>query len=138
MYVRTHCSVCVCVFFFHAIALKAFPACLMSVIQANTVHAVVPSIGSSGVGRTNTNANTNANTKNVLFIIVDNLRPALKAYGVPDVITPNIDRLAAQGTIFARAFCQLAWCSPSRNSFLTGRRPVSLVVSLHNHGMVWY
>jgi iduronate 2-sulfatase len=56
---------------------------------------------------------------NVLFIVVDNLRPALGAYGDTEVVTPRIDALAANSTLFSRAFCQEAWCSPSRNSFLT-------------------
>ena len=60
---------------------------------------------------------------NVLFIVVDNLRPALGAYGNKEVVTPRIDALAANSTLFSRAFCQEAWCSPSRNSFLTGRAP---------------
>ena len=60
---------------------------------------------------------------NVLFVVVDNMRPALGAYNVSDALTPRMDRLAAAGTVFARAYCQIAWCSPSRNSFMVGRRP---------------
>jgi len=39
------------------------------------------------------------------------------------VKTPNIDRLAARGTVFTHAYCQQAVCSPSRSSLLTSRRP---------------
>ena len=62
---------------------------------------------------------------NVLLIVTDNLRPSLGAYGEAAVLTPHIDGLAAASgaTLFARAYCQEAWCSPSRNSFLSGRRP---------------
>jgi iduronate 2-sulfatase len=42
---------------------------------------------------------------------------------VSDVISPRIDGLAKESVLFSRTFCQVAWCSPSRNSFLTGRRP---------------
>jgi len=60
---------------------------------------------------------------NVVHIVVDDLRPELGAYGLPSRHTPTIDHLAANGTVFDRAYCQQAVCGPSRNSFLTGRRP---------------
>lgn len=60
---------------------------------------------------------------NVLFIIVDDLRPELGCYGTPIIQSPNIDALAETGTVFRRAYCQQAVCGPSRTSFLTGLRP---------------
>lgn len=62
---------------------------------------------------------------NVLLVIIDNARPSMGAYGVPATHTPAIDALAARrgATTFSRAYCQVAWCSPSRNSFLSGRAP---------------
>ncbi len=65
---------------------------------------------------------------NVLFIVVDDLRPQLGCYGDPMAQTPNIDRLANEGTAFSRAYCQEAVCNPSRQSVLTGQRPDSIQV----------
>ena len=60
---------------------------------------------------------------NVIFIIVDDLRPLLGCYGHPEIHTPNIDALAQRGTLFNRAYCQYSLCSPSRTSMITGLRP---------------
>ena len=65
---------------------------------------------------------------NVLFLAIDDLRPALGCYGDPIAITPHIDQLAGRGTVFRRAYCQQAVCSPSRLSLLTGRRPDTIRV----------
>jgi iduronate 2-sulfatase len=64
--------------------------------------------------------------KNVLFIAVDDLKPSLGCYGDPHAKTPAIDRLAARGTVFERAYCMQAVCAPSRNAVLTGLRPETL------------
>eukprot|EP00118_Oscarella_pearsei_P027704 m.311308 g.311308 ORF g.311308 m.311308 type:complete len:539 (+) comp64854_c0_seq1:54-1670(+) len=62
---------------------------------------------------------------NILFIGVDDLRPELQPYGYDFMHTPNVARLADSGTLFSRAYCQEAVCSPSRTSLLTGLRPDS-------------
>jgi arylsulfatase A-like enzyme len=58
--------------------------------------------------------------KNVLFIIVDDLRPELGCYGVTRIQTPNMDQLAAEGQLFERALCQNPVCGASRASMFTG------------------
>jgi len=65
---------------------------------------------------------------NVLFIAVDDLRPALGCYGDTFAISPHIDRLARRGLLLERAYCQQAVCSPSRSSVMTGARPDSTKV----------
>jgi iduronate 2-sulfatase len=69
-----------------------------------------------------------ADKPNVLFVAVDDLKPAIACAGDPHAKTPNIDALASRGTVFTRAYCQQAVCSPSRSSLLTGRRPDSTQV----------
>ncbi len=63
---------------------------------------------------------------NVLFITIDDLRPELESFGIPEIHTPNISRLASKGLQFDAAYCQYPVCNPSRASFLTGQRPDEL------------
>ncbi|WP_423127773.1 sulfatase [Gaoshiqia sp. Z1-71] len=66
---------------------------------------------------------------NVLFIAVDDLRPTIGCYGDTKAVTPNLDRLAAQGVVFTKAYCQQAVCNPSRASVMTGLRPDQIRVT---------
>ena len=63
---------------------------------------------------------------NVLLICVDDLKPLLGCYASPQIKTPHIDRLAARGLLFERAYCNQAVCAPSRNALMTGLRPSTL------------
>ena len=62
---------------------------------------------------------------NVLFIVVDDLRPQISGAYEQTTLTPNIARLQEQGVTFTRAYTQISLCSPSRTSLLTGIRPDS-------------
>lgn len=62
--------------------------------------------------------------KNVLYILADDLRPEFHFTDPQlNLITPNFDRLSREGAYFGLAFAQVAFCVPSRTSFLTGMRP---------------
>jgi arylsulfatase A-like enzyme len=61
---------------------------------------------------------------NVLFIAIDDLNDWVGCLGGhPQTLTPNIDRLAAQGMLFTNAHCQAPICGPSRASIMTGLYP---------------
>ncbi|MGE3806826.1 MAG: sulfatase [Gemmataceae bacterium] len=67
-----------------------------------------------------------ADKPNVLFIAVDDLNDWIGVLGGhPQARTPNIDRLAARGTLFAHAYCAAPACNPSRAALMTGIRPSS-------------
>ena len=72
-----------------------------------------------------------AEAKNILFIMFDQLRwDYLSCYGHPHLHTPNIDKLAARGVRFDRAYIQSPICGSSRMSTYTGRY-------VHSHGASW-
>lgn len=80
-------------------------------------------------------------TKNVLFIVSDDLKASvLGCYGNTTCDTPNIDRLAREGVVFERAYCQGTVCGPSRQSFMfskyRGKGDVNLGEHFKNNG--WY
>jgi len=60
---------------------------------------------------------------NILFIAVDDLRPELGCYGSTQAKTPHIDKLASEGMLFTRAYCQVPVCGASRASLMTGMLP---------------
>jgi len=99
--------------------------------RLNWIAIIFLSLGCSWTALASENDETHVN---VLFIAVDDLRTELGCYGVPGIRSPSIDRLAERGTVFERAYCQQAVCSPSRTSLMTGLRPDSTrVFNLTTH-----
>lgn len=75
-----------------------------------------------------------ARRRNVLFISTDDMNNDIGCYGHPLVRTPNLDRLAANGVRFDRAYCQFPLCSPSRTSIMTGLAPdATRIYDLQTH-----
>jgi iduronate 2-sulfatase len=64
-----------------------------------------------------------SNQKNVLMIIVDDLRPALPTYGATQVVAPNITSFSKSAVQFNNAYVNIPTCGASRASILTGIRP---------------
>src|SRR5688572_16734018 len=80
---------------------------------------LVSTIGAAAVSAAQT-----ATKPNVLFIAIDDLNDWVGCLdGYPGVKTPNIDRLAARGVLFTKAYCAAPVCNPSRAALMTGIRP---------------
>lgn len=72
---------------------------------------------------------------NIVFILADDLGFGdLRCYGHPYAKTPNLDRLAAEGTRFNQAYSAGVTCVPSRAGVMTGKRPATFPMSVDEHG----
>ncbi len=69
-----------------------------------------------------------AEKPNILMFSIDDLRPELGCYGAKHIHSPNIDKLAKEGLMFERTYCQIAVCGASRASLLSGYRPESTTI----------
>ena len=75
-----------------------------------------------------------AQKTNVIFILVDDLKPTINAFGASQMITPNLDAFASESVVFTNTQAQQAVCAASRVSFMTGMRPdYTQVLDLKTH-----
>ena len=72
-----------------------------------------------------------ADRPNILWLIAEDFGPELGCYGTPQVWSPNLDRLAAQGVRYTRAYTTAPVCSASRSAFMTGMYQTT--IGAHNH-----
>jgi iduronate 2-sulfatase len=91
--------------------------------QAHSTRLILIAVALMALSLTGFSQPANARRLNVLFISVDDLNNDLGCYGHRVVKSPHIDRLAARGLHFERAYTQYPLCNPSRASLLSGRRP---------------
>ena len=68
---------------------------------------------------------------NILWLIAEDMGPALGCYGQKEVATPNLDQLAAHGVRFTRAYTTAPVCSASRSAFLTGMYQTTIGAQNH-------
>ena len=83
-------------------------------------------------------ANPSSNRPNILWICVEDMSANMGCYGETTIQTPNIDRLADEGTLFRQAFVTEPVCSPSRSAMVTGMYQTTIGAHLHRssrHGV---
>jgi N-sulfoglucosamine sulfohydrolase len=72
-----------------------------------------------------------ARRPNILWLIAEDMSPDLSCYGTTQVWTPNLDKMAASGVRYTRAFTTAPVCSASRSAFMTGMYQTT--IGAHNH-----
>jgi hypothetical protein len=99
----------------------------LSALAATAAAATAAAAKSAATAQSATNAAAHACATG-LFELPD-MRPSINPYAIegeaPRYTTPALDELARTGTLFTRAYIQISYCAPSRNSFMSGRRPDS-------------
>src|ERR671914_622932 len=71
---------------------------------------------------------------NILWFVVDDMSANFSCYGEKTIQTPNVDRLAREGTKFTRAFVTAPVCSPCRSALITGMYQTSIGAQNHRSG----
>ena len=77
------------------------------------------------------NKNENKDRPNIIWVVLEDISLDLSIYGNELVKTPNLDRIAKQGTVYTNAYSTSAVCSPSRSAFFTGMHQTS--IGAHHH-----
>ena len=75
-----------------------------------------------------------ADKPNILWFIVDDMSANFSCYGEKTIETPNVDRLAREGTRFANAFVTAPVCSPCRSALITGMYQTTIGAHSHRSG----
>jgi arylsulfatase A-like enzyme len=75
-----------------------------------------------------------AERPNIVWIVVDDMSANFGCYGEKVIETPNVDRLAREGTLFRRAFVTAPVCSPCRSALITGMYQTSIGAHHHRSG----
>jgi iduronate 2-sulfatase len=105
-----------------------------TVVRRRMAIAAVCLVVLAGGARRSLAADTRPAIKNVLFIVSDDLKASvLGCYGDKVCHTPNIDRLASEGVVFERTYCQGVVCGPSRTSFMHSRYKGDADMNLGRH-----
>ena len=76
-------------------------------------------------------AETSPGRPNIIWIFVDDMSANFSCYGEKTIQTPNVDRMAAEGTRFSRAYITCPVCSPCRSALITGM--FQTTIGSHNH-----
>src|SRR6476660_9726731 len=107
-------------------SVKAHP-----ITRRDLVRGAAASVAALALGVERTSALPPARPPNIVFILADDLGYAdVACYGRPDVGTPNIDRLAANGVRLLQAYANSAVCTATRTALITGRYQYRLPVGL--------
>jgi arylsulfatase A-like enzyme len=98
--------------------------------MSRTLLALLAALGSAPAAA----ADAPARKPNIVWIIVDDMSPNFSCYGEATVRTPHVDRLAAEGTRFSRAFVTAPVCSPCRSALITGCYQTTIGAHHHRSG----
>lgn len=98
---------------------------MMTVLSLGGLSTIAPASQPDGVAASPIAARTGG--PNILWIVSEDNSPyTVGAYGDPLARTPNLDRLAASGIVYRRAFAAAPVCAPNRSTIITGRYASSL------------